>query len=60
MTPEVKELYDALCKPTTIYRNGKGEYEHLRARLIRDFGYKTFRARQHQALLELALEQEGC
>ena len=47
MTPEVRELYEALIHPS------KTAYEKLRARLIEEIGYDAFRDRQKQAFEEM-------
>lgn len=53
MTPEVKEIYEALIKEETVYCHAKAQYEDLRARLIREIGYNAFRDRQHEAFMEI-------
>jgi hypothetical protein len=53
VTPEVRELYDALIKPTTIYCDAKAEYEKLRARIILGRGYDGFRDLQRAAFIEI-------
>jgi hypothetical protein len=47
MTPEVKEIYDALIGPS------KAHYEALRERLVEKLGYDAFRDRQQAAIEEI-------
>lgn len=56
MTPEVKELYDALIKPS-YFDDAKRDYERLRERIIAAEGYETFRARQSEAFIEIVKER---
>lgn len=53
MTPEVREIYDALVRPTTVYCDARSTYEKLRARIIAEVGYDVFRERQSEAFKHL-------
>jgi hypothetical protein len=56
VSPEVKEIYDALVKPS-YFDDAKREYEKLRERIIAADGYETFRARQSEAFIEIVKER---
>lgn len=47
MTPEVKEIFDALVQPSKVV------YEAVRERVIGAVGYEAFRDRQCEAFNEL-------
>ena len=49
MTPEVKELADALVQPS------RAVYEQVRARVIGEVGYDAFRDRQREAFRHVCI-----
>jgi hypothetical protein len=53
MTPEVREIYDALIAKPAIFGDARARYEKLRARIIEEVGYNAFWDRQHEAFVEL-------
>ena len=53
MTPEVREIYEALIAPTTVYQDARHRYEAIRSRVIAEAGYDVFRLRQTEAFRQI-------
>ena len=54
MTPEVREIYEALIAAHDIYHNARKAYEAIRSRVIAEVGYDAFRDRQAEAFRHIA------